>query len=109
MSSLEDAIGALLRSQAALQESIQEMCSKSLGQPRRGRSPQRNLVKMTQEDDVTAYLEVFERTAQREGWPPAEWAHILAPYLTGESQRAYQDLTPGEASNYARLKTTILA
>ena len=109
MSNMEEAIAALLRSQAALQESIKEMCSRTLGQQRRAQSPQRFLVKMTKDDDVTAYLELFERVAQREGWPPAEWANILAPYLTGEAQRVYQDMPPGEASSYGHLRTAILA
>ena len=43
----------------------------------------RLLPKMTADDDVEAFLQVFENTAHREGWPEDEWARALAPLLTG--------------------------
>ena len=56
-----------------------------------------------------AYLEIFERTAARERWPADQWGHILAPFLTGEAQRAYRDHTPLQAGHYPELKRAILA
>ena len=72
-------------------------------------APTTFLTKQTSEDDVEAFLEVFERTAEREGWTEDWWAHILAPFLTGDAQRAYQDLGAREAADYTTLKEAILA
>ena len=72
-------------------------------------APTSLLTKLRKDDDVEAYLEVFERTAQRERWPSDQWAHILSPFLTGPAQQASQDLTPEQASQYPDLKQAILA
>ena len=101
---MEEAMTTLLRSQAALQGAVQELCDLALNPNPRGQRSQHDLSKMTAEDDVEAFLEVFERMARRE-----DWGHVLAPLLTGEAQRAYQDLTPRDAGNYALLRHAILA
>ena len=72
-------------------------------------APTSRLTKLGKDDDVEAYLEVFERTAQRERWPSDQWNHILAPLLTASAQQASQDLTPEQASQYPDLKQAILA
>ena len=72
-------------------------------------SPTSRLTKLGPEDDVEAYLEVFERTARRESWPEDQWAHILSPFLTGPAQQASQDLSAETASQYPALKQAILA
>ena len=72
-------------------------------------APTSRLTKLGPEDDVEAYLEVFERTAQREGWPEEQWAHIVAPFLTGPAQQASQDLPADVARQYPALKQAILA
>ena len=68
-----------------------------------------HLQKMTPADDVEAYMATFERVADREGWPKEQWAGLLAPFLTGEPQKAYFDLEPDKARDYETLKTEILA
>lgn len=65
--------------------------------------------KMTEGDDIEAFLLAFERTAAREGWATVKWAGILAPFLIGEAQKAYYDLKPSDADNYQLLKSEILA
>uniref|UniRef100_A0A8C5W6C2 CCHC-type domain-containing protein n=1 Tax=Leptobrachium leishanense TaxID=445787 RepID=A0A8C5W6C2_9ANUR len=67
------------------------------------------LQKMTAEDDVETFLKVFERLAEHEGLPKDQWAVVLAPFLTGDPQKAYFDLSAAEAQQYRRLKTEILA
>lgn len=52
------------------------------------------LTKLTDQDDVEACLHTFEVIATRELWEKSAWAQILAPYLTGEAQRAYYSLQP---------------
>ena len=64
---------------------------------------------MTADDDVEAFLQVFENTAQREAWPEDEWARALAPLLTGEAQRAYFSLPFAAAEDYHEVKREILA
>ena len=72
-------------------------------------TPTSRLTKLEPEDDVEAYLEIFERTARGEGWPEDQWAHILGPFLTGPAQQESQDLTPEQASRYPTLKQAVLA
>ena len=67
-------------------------------------APTSRLTKLGPDDDVEAYLEVFERTARRESWQEDRWAHILPPSLTGPAQQASQDLAPECASQYPALK-----
>lgn len=71
--------------------------------------PEKVLTKQTAEDDVESYLELFERVATREKWPRNNWANILMPFLTGDAQRACQDLPATDAANYVELKATIPA
>ncbi|XP_058855297.1 uncharacterized protein LOC131701473 [Acipenser ruthenus] len=67
------------------------------------------LNKMTNGDDIEAYLLAFERTAIREGWPRVQWAGILSTFLIGDAQKAYFDLATEKANNYDVLKAEILA
>uniref|UniRef100_A0A8C5QMW5 Gypsy retrotransposon integrase-like protein 1 n=1 Tax=Leptobrachium leishanense TaxID=445787 RepID=A0A8C5QMW5_9ANUR len=66
------------------------------------------LHKMSEADDTEAYLTTFERVAAREKWPFDQWAGLLAPCLSGESQRAYEDLPYDQAQDYTQLKDEIL-
>ena len=72
-------------------------------------APTSRLTKLGPDDDVEAFLETFEQVATRESWPEAQWAYIVAPFLTGPAQQASQDLIPGDAGRYTALKAAVLA
>ena len=63
---------------------------------------------MTTDDDPEAFLLTFERTDEREGWPKTQWAGLIAPLLSGESQKAYYDLELAEAGDYEKVRQEIL-
>ncbi|KAI2658233.1 Transposon Ty3-G Gag-Pol polyprotein [Labeo rohita] len=66
------------------------------------------LPKLTGDDDIELYLQMFETTATRENWDQSEWARLLGPLLTGEAQRAYFSLPTELAESYDNLKKEIL-
>lgn len=105
---MEEVLKTPVQSQQALQGVVANLCVRTQGRETQA-SPHNVLTKMAPEDDVEAYLELFERTALREGRPGADWANILTPFLTGEAQRSCRDLTVSEAADYPTLKAAILA
>ena len=65
------ALEALVKSQTELQRAVQELVRKfaeERTQPE-SRAPSEVLTKLSPNDDVEAYLNLFERTAARERWP----------------------------------------
>ncbi|KAL0164259.1 hypothetical protein M9458_040012, partial [Cirrhinus mrigala] len=68
----------------------------------------RLLPKLTADDDIEAYLKMFESVARTEGWARGSWAAALAPLLSGEAQRAYFSLSASSQNNYNELKREIL-
>ena len=103
------ALGALLESQADLQSAVKKLIEKIDHDAKERRVPREVLTKLNPEDDIEAYLELFERTAIRERWLVAEWGNNLAPFLTGEAQRVCRDLTIADAADFRKLKAAILA
>ena len=105
------ALDALLKSQTDLQRAVQELIKK-IAEDQSGqatRAPSDVLTKLSPNDDVEAYLNLFERTAARERWPVADWGSILASYLTGDAQRVCHDLSLADARDFSKLKNAILA
>ncbi len=66
------------------------------------------LTRLTESDDVEAYLTTFERLMQAHGVDATRWAYKLAPQLTGRAQQAYAALPSEQAGSYEQLKTAIL-
>ena len=96
---------------ALLREAVLRLTQQAVRDPPTT-APTRQLTKLGPYDDVETFetfLETFERTTDRESWPEAQWAHILAPFLTGPAQQASQDLRPEIAGQYSALKQAILA
>ncbi|XP_039605860.1 uncharacterized protein LOC120526779 [Polypterus senegalus] len=65
------------------------------------------LLTLSEEDDIESYMLIFERTTTHNLWPKTEWTYILAPYLKGDAQRAYCNLSEEEAADYDTLKGEI--
>ncbi len=103
---MEEALTAILQAQTTLNAAVTELCRRTEAQ---GRRPQDYLTKMTKDDDVETYFDLFERTDQRERWPRAEWANLILPFLTGDAQKACRDLTVHEVANYEVVKRAVLA
>jgi phosphoenolpyruvate carboxylase len=70
-----------------------------------GRHEQLKLTKLTESEDIEAYLTTFERIMGVYGM---EEAFQLAPLLTGKAQQAYAAVSADEAHNYVRIKEAVL-
>uniref|UniRef100_A0A9J8C322 Gypsy retrotransposon integrase-like protein 1 n=1 Tax=Cyprinus carpio carpio TaxID=630221 RepID=A0A9J8C322_CYPCA len=66
------------------------------------------LTKMGASDDPEAFLDLFERTAEACEWPSTSWPVRLIPLLSGEAQKAAQQLPVQNLLVYADLKRAIL-
>ena len=63
--------------------------------------------RLTESDDIEAYLTTFKRLVTSANLERQHWAVKLAPYLTGKAQQAYAALSSDDASNYTKLKEAI--
>ena len=66
------------------------------------------IVKLTEQDDIEAYLTTFERIMVAYEVPKERWTFKLAPQLVGKAQQAYAAMSPDEAQDYDQLKEAIL-
>ena len=67
------------------------------------------LSKLTEEDDIEAYLTTFERMMEGYSIDKGKWSYKLAPNLTGRAQQAFAALPSTDVGNYDKLKEAILA
>ena len=70
--------------------------------------PKPTLQKLSVDDDVEHFLEMFERTAKQRDWPKDVWAMQLAGLLTGKAMAAYANLEIESANDYQAVKQAIL-
>ena len=77
--------------------------------PRQGRSePEVKLTKLTDQDDIEAYLTTFERMMIAYEVDKSRWAFKLAQQLTGKAQQAYAAMPIAESGKYDEVKEAIL-
>ena len=67
-----------------------------------------NLAKLTEKDDIEAYLTTFERLMTAFEVKEEHWAHKLAPQLTGRAQQAFAAMDVEKTKNYEDVKRAIL-
>ena len=66
------------------------------------------LTKLTEQDDIEAYITVFERTMTAYGVDKSRWSYMLAPQLTGKAQRAFAAMEAERSGDYDAVKDAIL-
>ena len=64
--------------------------------------------KLTEADDIEAYLTTFERLMGAFTVPKERWVFKLAPQLTGKAQQAYAALDMAMTTDYDQVKAAIL-
>ena len=70
--------------------------------------PKPTLQKLSVDDDIEHFLEMFERTAKQREWPEDVWAMQLAGLLTGKAMAAYANLSTESAHDYQAVRQAIL-
>ena len=75
---------------------------------RAGKECEAKLVKLSEQDDIEAYLTTFERVMRAYEIKEERWAVKLAPYLTGKAQLAYAAMRAEDTGSYRCLKDAIL-
>ena len=66
------------------------------------------VAKLTEIDNIKAYLTTFERLMLAYEVKKEKWAYKLALQLVGKAQQAYAGLTVADAGDYKKLKLAIL-
>ena len=66
------------------------------------------VAKLTEKDDIEAYLTTFERIMGAYNIAKERWVFKLAPQLSGKAQQAYAALQTDEAKDYEGVKAAIL-
>ena len=74
--------------------------------PRENEGPK--LAKLTDSDDIEAFLTTFERIMQAFEVAKKRWSYKLAPQLSGKAQQAYAAMERHKADDYEEVKKAIL-
>ena len=80
----------------------------TLGASSQAITPEIVFRKLSEANDIEAYLTTFEWQVTSANLERQHWAFKLATYLTGKAQQAYAALNSDKASDYTKLKEVIL-
>jgi len=69
---------------------------------------QLKIAKLTEHDNIEAYLVTFERMMETYKIPKRRWAFRLVPQLSGRAQQAYAAMPREQAGEYDEVKAVIL-
>ena len=72
------------------------------------REAEANVAKLTNKDDIEAYLATFERMMTAYEVNSQRWVYKLVPQLSRKAQQAYAALPADEAKDYDQVKSAIL-
>ena len=87
----------------ALVETL-KISGEPISMSRMDRDREIKITKLTEADDIEAYLTTFECLMQVYEVPQERWVFKLAPQLVGKAQQAYAALSSNDAKGYAILK-----
>ena len=93
------------REQRRILETILEAQAPIASQHRREAA---KLTKLTESEDIDAYLTTFERMMAAHEVDKEKWAFKLAPNLSDKAQLAYVTMDSEDAKDYRQVKETIL-
>ena len=60
------------------------------------------------DDDMTAFLQSFEKVMLVHEFPKSAWTKLIHPQLVGKGQKVFAELSVNSCMEYETLKTTLL-
>ena len=91
-----------------LVEGLQKQSEAAAVNAEKSKEREVRVAKLTDSDDIEAYLTTFERQMQVYEIEKERWAFKLAPQLSGRAQQAYASMDAKDSSDYDKLKEAIL-
>ena len=85
-------------------ERLQQLVTERSASRPRGEGEPVKLTRLSDSDDIEAYLTTFERIMEVHVVSRDRWSFKLAPQLTGKAQQAYATLPPDDSEDYERAK-----
>ena len=95
------------RQMERLQQLVTEQSAAASSRPRNDLELAK-LTRLTENDDIEAYLKTFKRIMEAHEVNRERWSFKLAHQLTGKAQQAYAALPPDNAKSYEAVKVAIL-